>query len=203
MIDVHYIWIGGSEISSPYLINYEKCLQLNPSFNFKIWRNEECLSLVEEYELIEAFAPLTFICKCNFLKYLILHKFGGIYTDFDIEWKVPFNEIINKYDFPNKDLILTYTLTPVMDDPFIISKPNILGSCILYCIRRTNLKYDGELYLETGINEISKLEPVGPFGLTEWLDNNNISHVSFPQKDLLDNNGTYGNHEQKGNWKSK
>jgi hypothetical protein len=203
MNTVHYIWIGGSEISSPYLANYKICTQLNPNFNFKIWRNEEGLQLVNEHGLMDIFAPLSFICKCNFLKYLTLHKFGGIYTDFDIKWKVPFDEIINKYDFPNKDLILTHTLTPVMDDPFMISKPNILGSCISYCMRRTNLMIDGELFLETGKNEISKLEPFGPFGLTEWIKNNNISHTSFPQKDLLDNNGTYGNHEQKGNWKSK
>ena len=201
MNTVHYIWIGGSEISSPYLINYERCSQLNPNFNFRIWKDEEGLQLINEYGLKEIFDSSTFICKVILIKYLILNKFGGIYTDFDIEWKLPFNEIISKY--PDKDLILTHTLTPVMDDCFIVSKPNILGSCVSHCIKRTNLMNDGELYIETGRLEISKLEPFGSFGLTEWLKNNSILYQSFLQQGLLDSNGIYGNHEQQLSWKSK
>jgi hypothetical protein len=203
MMDVHYIWIGGSEISPPYLVNYQKCIQLNPSYNFLIWKNEECLQLVNEYGLMETFISLTFICKIILIKYLILHKFGGIYTDFDIEWKIPFNQIINNHNFPNKDLILTHTLTPVMDDCFIVSKPNILGACVTYCMKRTNLMIDGELFMETGKSEISKLEPFGSFGLTEWLKNNIVNFECFPQQGLLDNSGVYGNHEQKLSWKAK
>jgi hypothetical protein len=203
MNTVHYIWIGGSEIPSLYLTNYQKCVQLNPLFEFKIWRNEECLQLVSEYGLMETFTPLSFICKIILMKYIILHKFGGIYTDFDIEWKVPFNEISQKYNFPKVDLVVTHTLTPVMDDPFIISKPNIFGGCISYCKNRTELKYDGELYVETGKMEISKLEPFGSFGLTEWLKNSTIKFEYFPQQGLLDNNGKYGNHIQNTSWKSR
>lgn len=199
MDTVHYIWIGGSEIPSPYLANYQKCIQLNPLFKFKIWRNEECLQLVSEYELMETFTPLTFICKYNLIKYLVLHKFGGIYTDFDIEWKVSFNEIMDKY--PNVDIILTHTLTPTIDDPFIISKSNIFGSLINYCKNKTELKYDGELYIKTGKIEIHKSEPFGPFSLTEWIKN--MNYISFPQQSLLDENGKYGIHFQKSNWKSK
>jgi hypothetical protein len=199
MNTVHYIWIGGSEIPSPYLTNYERCLQLNSSFDFKIWRNEECLQLVEEYGLMEIFSSLSFICKYNLIKYLVLHKFGGIYTDFDIDWKVSFDEIKDKY--PNVDIILTHTLTPIIDDPFIISKPNIFGSLINYCKNRTELKHDGELYIETGKIEIHKSEPFGPFGLTEWIKN--MNYISFPQQSLLDGNGKYGIHFQKNNWKSR
>ena len=97
MTDVHYIWIGGSEIPPNYLTNYQRCTQLNPYFNFKVWRNEECLQLVSEYGLMDIFSPLTFICKYNLIKYIILHKFGGIYTDFDIEWNISFDKIINEY----------------------------------------------------------------------------------------------------------
>ena len=201
MMDVHYIWIGGSEIPSPYLANYQRCIQLNPSYNFLVWKNDECMKLVEEYGLMDVFAPLTFICKFNLIKYIILHKFGGIYTDFDIEWKVPFNEIINRYDFPNVDIVLSSTLTPIMDDPFIITKLNIFGGLINYCKNRTELKYDGELYMETGKLEIHKSEPFGPFGLTEWIKN--IKYASFPQQSLLDSNGRYGIHSQKSGWKAK
>ena len=200
---VHYIWIGSNEIPSQYLNNYNKCLKLNPQFSFNIWKNEDCLKLIEEYKLTEIFNSLSFICKCNLLKYVVLDKFGGIYTDFDISWKYPFIRIINDFNFPIVDIILTITENPVLfDDPFIISKPKILGSCIEYCKNRTNLKYDGELYLKTNQKVIHKLEPFGPFGLTEWITNNKININYFPQETLLDHKGFFGIHEQKSTWKN-
>lgn len=199
---VHYIWIGGEEIPKQYLHNFQTCAKLNSNFYFNTWRNDDCLRLVEEYELIEVFAPLSFISKCNLLKYLVLTKFGGIYTDFDILWKQPFTRIINDFRFGYYDIILTSTNEgQLMDDPFIISKPGILGDCISYCKNRTDLKYDGELYLKTGEKKVHKLEPFGPFGLTEWLRNEKISFNHFPQEVLLNNKGFFGHHQQKSNWK--
>ena len=65
----------------------------------------------------------------------------------------------------------------------------------------TELKRDGELYMETGKLEIHKSEPFGPFGLTEWIKNTN--YTSFPQQSLLDSNGQYGIHSQNSSWKAK
>jgi hypothetical protein len=198
----HYIWIGGSDIPELYINNFQKCIRINPDFDFTIWRTNECLQLVEEYKLMEVFKPLTFICKCNFLKYLILHKFGGVYTDFDIEWKHPFSKIMNNYNFPGgSDLVLTSVDPTLMDDPFIIAKPNIMGKCITYCKNRTNLKYDGDLYKKTGVKKTHDLEPFGPFGLTSWLQTDKVNFTFFPQETLLDHNGFFGTHQQKGNWK--
>ena len=203
MNTVHYIWIGG-EIPNRYLNNFKKCNQLNKSFHFNIWKDNDCLALVKEYDLLDIFTPLSFIGKCNFLKYLVLHKFGGIYTDFDIEWKIPFTKIMNDYNLDNVDIIISTSNNPLLiDDPFIISKPNIFGSCITYCMNRTNLKYDGDILVKTGRKEIHQLEPFGPFGLTEWIRNNKISFNSFSQQDLLDHKGYFGIHEQKSNWKAK
>ena len=200
--NVHYIWIGNNNIPDKYLLNFKKCVDLNRQFSFTIWKNEDCLQLIREYELEDIFTSLSFICRCNLLKYLILHKFGGIYTDFDIAWKQPFVKIINDFNFPIVDLILTSTNeNTLMDDPFIISKPNILGNCIAYCRRRTKLKYDGEAYERTKQLVVHKLEPFGPFGLTEWLDFDKVNYSYFPQATLLDNKGFFGIHEQKSYWK--
>jgi hypothetical protein len=88
-----------------------------------------------------------------------------------------------------------------MDDPFIIAKPNIMGRCVGYCKNRTNLKYDGELYEKKGEKKIHASEPFGPFGLTEWLQHDKINFSYFPQETLLDHDGFFGAHQQKGNWK--
>ena len=200
-MDVNYIWIGG-EVPLHYMNNYNKCFKLNPQFSFNIWRNEDCLKLVSEFGLIEMFNSISFICKCNLLKYIVLHKFGGIYTDFDITWKQPFLKIMNDFNYPNVDIVLTSTNeNTLMDDPFIISKPNIFGSCISYCRNRTQLKYDGEIYKKTGQLKTHELEPFGPFGLTEWLEHDKINYSYFSQQTLLDNKGFFGVHQQKSTWK--
>jgi len=203
MIDVHYIWIGGN-IHKHYLNNFQKCSKLNPSFNFRIWRNDECLALIEEYELMETFTPLSFICKYNLIKYLILHKFGGIYTDFDINWKRSFSKIMNDNNFPNIDMVLS-AVPPmyILDDPFIISKPNIFGGCINYCKNKDKKDWvvDGDLQLRTGIVKIHPAEPFGPFSLTEWARKNQINYRYFLQDTFLDRNGFYGDHQQVNTWK--
>jgi hypothetical protein len=204
MIDVHYIWIGG-EIHQKYLTNYQKCVRLNPSFNFKIWRNDECLALIEEYGLMETFTPLSFICKYNMIKYLILHKFGGIYTDFDINWKLSFSKIMNDNGFPHYvDMVLS-AVPPmyVLDDPFIISKPNIFGGCVNYCKNKDKKDWvvDGDLHLRTGEIKIHSAEPFGPFSLTEWANKNQINYRYFLQDAFLDRNGFYGDHQQVNTWK--
>jgi hypothetical protein len=209
---VHYIWIGTEEIPFKYLDNFKKCTSLNPIFSFQIWKNHDCINILDEYGLSNYWLELTFICKCNLLKYLILHKFGGIYTDFDITWKISFTKILNDFNFGYNDLILTVldnnpininnNLVDLLDDPFIVSKPNILGACINYCKNRNKLKYDGDFFIKNKQLKIHDLEPIGPFGLTEWIYFNNIKFSSFHQSMLLDKNGYFGKHEQKTIWKS-
>jgi len=207
---IHYIWIGEESIPPLYLLNAQKCAKLNYGYSFLIWRNIDCISLLKEYNLFDYWTTLSFVCQCNLLKYLVLDKFGGIYTDFDISWKIPFDKIINDFGFPHKDIILTSiprsyltqdNVVPLIDDPFIISKPGLFKSCIDYCMSRTNLKNDGEYYFETGKLKTHKLEPIGPFGLTEWLNQQQINYVHFSQETLLDHNGYFGSHAQKMNWK--
>ena len=133
-----------------------------------------------------------------------MHIFGGIYTDFDINWKQSFSKIMNDNGFPHYVDIVLSAVPPmyVVDDPFIISKPNILGGCVAYCKNKDKSKwhYDGDLYVKTERLEIHKAEPFGPFSLTEWIQQNNINYRTFPQKSYLDKNGFYGDHQQKNSW---
>lgn len=209
-MNVHYIWLGNDIIPQNYMNNFQRCAGINSGFFFQIWKNNDCLNLLEENNLTEYWGGLTFICKYNLVKYLILDKFGGVYTDFDISWKQPFSKVMLDFRFGEVDIISTVldasfiddgVRYPLIDDPFIISKPGILGPCIEYCKNRTNLKHDGDIYLKTGQLVIHKSEPIGPFGLTEWALKNQIKIAYFAQQGMLDHNGYFGNHLQKNNWK--
>lgn len=207
---VHYIWLGGNEIPPNYLDNFNNCQELNSHYIFYKWRDREFNIIMEEHKLLNYANSLSFICKYNLFKYLLLNKFGGVYTDFDIKWKVSFSQLIGLYKPPYIDLLLTMMNDPnvvgnklvnVLDDPFIISEKGVLGDCVNFCINRTQLRYDGDIYLREKRLEIYKSEPIGPFGLTEWIYKRNPKVSFFPQKNFLDSNGFYGQHEQKNNWK--
>jgi hypothetical protein len=178
-----------------------------------VWDDKKCLELLKEYDMVDYYNSLpTLISKCCMVRYLILDKIGGIYTDFDIWWNKPFSEVIDKF-YTNTDLLLTYNnfssmiidekQINVLDDPFIFSKPGVLKSCVEYCQTRTNLVSDGDVYIKTGELRTHKLEPVGPFGLTEWIYKKNINHNSFPQHGYIDQLiGRFGFHNQNTNWNS-
>jgi len=210
---VHYLWIGSDKVPYSYFNNIDQCIKLNPDFDFNVWDDKKCLDLLEEYGMVDYWNNLpTFISKCCMVRYLILDKFGGIYTDFDIWWNKPFNEIFDTF-YKGADLLLTYNdyssmvidnkQVNVLDDPFIFSKPGILKPCVEYCKTRTDLINDGDIYLATGELKQHRLEPVGPFGLTKWIYKFNIKFDSFPQNRYLDQfNGEFGIHDQKTNWKN-
>ena len=211
---VHYLWIGSDKMPYSYHNNLSQCYKLNSTnFNFNVWDDKKCLDLLEEYNMLDYWNNLpTFISKCCMVRYLILDKFGGIYTDFDIWWNKSFTEILNKF-YQGADLLLTYNdyssmimnnkSQHVLDDPFIFSKPGILKPCVEYCQTRKDLINDGDLYLATGELKQHRLEPVGPFGLTKWVYKFNIKIDSFPQNKYLDQlNGEFGIHDQKTNWKN-
>ena len=211
-MNIHFIWIGGQQIPPKYINNFNQCQKLNPKSSCIFWDNDKCLALLNESNLLEYWSGLSFICKCNLLKYLILDKFGGIYSDLDITWKVPFTKILNDMEFnhfhavfailnSNHPINVGGAFVDLVDDPFIVCRKGILGKCIEYCKNRTNLKYDGDLYKLTRQLQIHKLEPVGPFGLTEWLyTRSNIKFNLMSQLDLLNGRCLYGNHEQSGTW---
>jgi len=175
--------------------NIRSCSQLNPGYQIIYWKDNDIFNLISKLNLIELFNSLSFMGKCNLAKYAVLVKYGGIITDLDIKWKKPFYQIERDNNFPQVDLIVTYPFTPdLFDEAFIIAKPGLFNDCLEYSKQRTNLKID----ISTG--EQHKLEPIGPFLLTEWINRKNINVSYFSQANYLDGNGHYGNHEQLGLW---
>lgn len=191
---IHYIWIGG-DIPVKYMPNIKLCAQLNPGYQITYWRDNDIASLISKFNLIELYNSLSLMGKCNLAKYTVLAKYGGIVTDLDIKWKKPFYQIKQDNNFPQVDLILTYPFTPeLFDEAFIITKPGLFNDCIEYSKQRVDLKID----ISTGRQH--KLEPIGPFLLTEWINMKSINVSYFSQANYLDGNGHYGNHEQLGLW---
>ena len=207
---IHYIWIGG-EIPHKYRTNIDICTKLNPGYQVILWRDKDIdrllMDCVEEVRELY-YKPRNFINKYATIKYQVLSKYGGVYTDLDIKWKTPFTKIQQIHNPANdKALILSYgsyrkyilngVNRRVVDDPFIISNiPNLMGRCIEYRKERGKEKER----IDELTNEVHEVEPIGILLLNEWLYNNNIPFVAFDQEGYLDGRGYYGDHEAAATW---
>jgi len=98
---IHQIWIGNRQIPEK-LQQYQKTWrEQNPDWEYKLWTNKE----VKEYtflseELKSLFdQPLTIGERVDVLRYDILYRYGGIYTDCDCICLKPFDTFAYSYDF--------------------------------------------------------------------------------------------------------
>lgn len=97
---IHYIWVGNNEIPDFYLECMSTWRKYAPEFDIILW-NEEKIKLT--------FGNLDFLTKMlnkkkyafasDYIRCLILERFGGIYLDTDIELIKDISELCNNTGF--------------------------------------------------------------------------------------------------------
>jgi len=199
---INTIWLG-SDIPLRYNKNIQRLRELNKELTHIHWQERDILPIIQQNNLEELYKEIPFISKLNLSKYLILNLVGGIFTDLDIYWKIPFLKIAEDQSFDKVQIVLSYNnfsdlyiadkKVKLLDDPFIITRPGLFKQCIDYRLKRT-------LRLDPETGQVHKAEPIGPFLLTEWIYNTNIEHSKFSQENMLEYNGLYGDHEQLQLW---
>lgn len=190
---VHYIWVGTNDVPTHFMLNYENTKTINDGYVFKIWKDADIIPILDTYT--ELFYSGSLFHKLQLAKYMITHTFGGVYCDFDIEWKVGFDSI--KEAFGNHTLILPKRKslyffnkgqkTTMVDDFVIISSPQITKSYLDFCITRKEQKED-------------KTEPFSVYALTEWcLDRTDVGFLT-PEQIYNDPTCTFGYHYNQRTW---
>ena len=89
---------------------------LNPSFTTVIWTKEHCESLVKKHYpeylgLWKGYAHE--IQRCDFARYFILHRYGGIYSDMDYECLLSFENLYKTWE---KDVYFVQSPNHVLAD---------------------------------------------------------------------------------------
>lgn len=101
---IHQIWIGNQEIPEREKAFIEKCKNLHPDWEYKFWRNEDIKEIILGYESfvkkISRFQKPAYLT--DFIRILVLYKYGGVYLDVDIE----LNQSLNKLNL-SKDFIIS------------------------------------------------------------------------------------------------
>ena len=216
---INYIWQGPSSIPKYYIDNVSICQKLNPYYQINIWYDTDCNILIEKYNFNEIYKTLHGIQRYNFIKYLIMHDIGGVYTDFDIKWKQSFDFLMQlpkryhgdywplnvKYRTMSDIYFPCYINTDIIiaDDPFFIVAPGKLLECIKHCMNRdcNSYKLDIELFYKTGKKQIHVSEPYGPYGLTEWLQQNDIQFNLFFSQEVIERESLYANYLNGQSWR--
>ena len=193
---VHYIWVGENPIPNQFLLNYENTKLHNTTYNFILWRDKDIMENDSDYA--ELYQSSKLFHKLQIARYTIMHKFGGIYTDFDINWKMSFNEVYAMFDdtvnvvLPKRNSLHFYNRgikTTLIDDFVIFAKPGIMKNYLLYCNDRT----------EERDNET---EPFSVYALTEWLlTQTNVDFLTHQQIDT-DENSLIAVHTNKKTWRN-
>jgi hypothetical protein len=73
--------------------------------------------------------------------------------------------------------------------------------CIKHCTTRTEYKQDIEYFYATGKRKLHEAEPYSPYGLTEWLQQNNIEFNMFFAEEVIERKSLYAEHENAQRWR--
>lgn len=83
--------------------NVNAVKELNPDYEHYLYDDQDCRSLLlenfgENYAIaFDALKPGAF--KCDLWRYAVLYLYGGIYIDMDMTPLIPFDDIIENYNF--------------------------------------------------------------------------------------------------------
>ena len=87
-----------------FLVNTQltKFICRDQNIEYKLWNEEDCNNLIQsDFHTFQDLWDDFFypIQKVDFIKYCILHKYGGIYLDCDVKPYKPFSELFEKEFF--------------------------------------------------------------------------------------------------------
>ena len=191
---VNYIWVGDNDIPTEFLDNYERTKKLNTTYQFKIWKETDIIDILDN-NFKELFNSSSLFHKLQIGRYSVANLVGGIVCDFDIEWKVSFDTVYNIKDecdimFTKRNSLYFFNRgqkTTLLDDYVMITKPNITGEFLQFCLDRTERKED-------------ITEPFSVYALTEWcLTKDNVGF--FEPSEIYDtDNTTIAYHYNKRTW---
>ena len=88
---IHRIWLGPAEMPSEYVGFGDTWRRHHPDWEFRLWTDAEMPSLTcpDGFERCRNFGEAS-----DVLRYEVLHRFGGVYVDTDVECLRPLDPLI-------------------------------------------------------------------------------------------------------------
>ena len=98
---IHQIWIGPKKIPNYWTNTFsELYIENNKDYKYKIWNNDNYLNELNKYPVLKIIFNefVSYCCKADILRLIILYEYGGIYIDADSVWlyNKSFDELLEK-----------------------------------------------------------------------------------------------------------
>jgi len=94
---MHRFWIGGDP--PPLYLQYEQtCKDLHKEWKFILWNDENIGELEYDKELFNGFGD-QIEGKKDYLSFLAIQKYGGVYMDFDFVCLQPLDELVYRWRY--------------------------------------------------------------------------------------------------------
>lgn len=201
---IHFIWVGDNKIPDVFKDNILKVKSDNSEDNIMEWGDESLVPILKSYDMYDLYQKSTIFHKLQIARYTVLDFYGGLYTDYDVYWKLPISDsILDKID---KDLIFikrnslffykkeTVIRLSLLDDYVIYAKPNITNNFLKYSLNRAT---------ENNRLKQDKTEPFSVYSLTEWIYDSQYEVGYFSHHEIYNNmDSTIAYHDNKKTWQS-
>jgi mannosyltransferase OCH1-like enzyme len=182
----------------------------NSNYNIKLWNDEDIDQLLKEddKEFYEILNTLPNIFKFDYIRYIILEKFGGAYFDMDVEVIRDFLPLLNL----KKIYIVesSHQKDEYVQNSIMISLEKTWISSYFWNAVKKHSKFKVKTNIENCKNYFSKLpggtnvrETVGPIMLSEVYkaySNSNFQLLSHLHFNNTPHDIKICNHHQTGNW---
>jgi mannosyltransferase OCH1-like enzyme len=138
---IHFIWVNfkneldaNPTIPQKYLDNLENIKKINSNYQIKIWNGYDCDLFVKKYfpNKLNLYWKFPYpIQRCDYVRFLILYIYGGIYSDFDRYSVKSYDLILDKYIDYNV-ILGKLPYLQIINNDIIIAKPhdNFIFKCI-------------------------------------------------------------------------
>lgn len=134
---IHQVWEGYSEKYIPIRLKIlsQTWIENNPDWEYHLWTGKEMRELVIssfiEYENLYNSLPRD-VQRWDIIRYMILYKYGGIYTDLDTECFKPINQLVNDISLGFGEEPPIEKLMPIrIGNAFLVSEKGNKGGFIL------------------------------------------------------------------------
>lgn len=133
---IHYIWFAFNtkhrHLSEKEKMNMDNCIRLNPGYNVTLWNETHAEQFISTHyqTFLNIYHSYWYPIQRNDLfRYAILHYYGGIYLDLDIQCVVPLDTIIknSSLEMPGSDVI---TAREYYNAPGLVGWSGLLNSFI-------------------------------------------------------------------------
>lgn len=129
---IHQIWLG--PLPFPFVEFSQKLRELHPQWEYRLWRDEDLLEIVDESFHERLKAAKNFGEKSDVARYEILFRFGGVYVDVDFEFFKPLDRLCSSGCFAG----FSHVDAIEINNALIGAVPNhpVLAECRKRCKKR-------------------------------------------------------------------